>query len=96
MTKRPRLTAIRAAAALLGRKGGRATTAAKRAAVARNGQQGGRPSLYRVTLGTLEHRTGTTWTPVAVPFNAAARVYLRRHPEVDAQLHPVVTTGGAR
>ncbi len=66
------------AAALLGRKGGRANTDAQHAARARNAQYGGRPSLYRLIAGVLERRQGARWLTLHEPYDAAAKAYLRR------------------
>ena len=66
-------------AVALGRKGGRANTPAQVAARLRNVQKGTRPPSYRLTADRgLERRTAGQWTRLEPPYDALARLWLRR------------------
>lgn len=57
---------------------GKRTSARKAATSAANGRLGGRPSVYRLERGELQKRSGDRWLTLEPPYDAAARLWLRR------------------
>ncbi len=65
-------------AVALGRRGGKANTAAQQAARRENGAKGGQRRRYRLVGKQLQRRDGETWSAVPEPFDRACREALRR------------------